>query len=274
MAQNDTPPFDRSRGFKFTQTPNPQWTYGQQLDATPEGRAWLEGKKDGWKVVDTEKEDPMKLYALMTSGIVPRPIAFVSTISEDGVENLSPFSWFNMVRLRDRPVFVFVFVWLPRARPARVKDTAANIAATRQFTVNIISEPWVEAANACAVDAPAEVGEWPLSGLTKAASLHVKPARVQESAFSMECELHQTVEIVHPVTGVNTTTMILGLVKYVHVRNDMLTARGTVDPARLRPVARLGDISYARVGDGFRLRRPVWADEAEAIRAAAEGANE
>lgn len=87
-------------------------------------------------------------------------------------------------------------------------------------------------------------------------------------------QLHQTVEIVHPVTGVNTTTMILGLVKYVHVRNDMLTARGTVDPARLRPVARLGDISYARVGDGFRLRRPVWADEAEAIRAAAEGANE
>lgn len=73
--------------------------------------------------------------------------------------------------------------------PARVKDTAANIAATRQFTVNIISEPWVEAANACAVDAPAEVGEWPLSGLTKAASLHVKPARVQESAFSMECEV-------------------------------------------------------------------------------------
>lgn len=68
MAQNDTPPFDRSLSLKFTQTPNPQWTYGQQLDATPEGKAWLEGEKAGWKVVDTEKEDPMCVHVPSVSG--------------------------------------------------------------------------------------------------------------------------------------------------------------------------------------------------------------
>lgn len=68
MAQNDTPPFDRSLSLKFTQTPNPQWTYGQQLDATPEGKAWLEGEKDGWKVVDTEKEDPTCVHVPSESG--------------------------------------------------------------------------------------------------------------------------------------------------------------------------------------------------------------
>lgn len=107
------PPFDSSFVPGYTQSPNPQWTYGQNIQDTPEGRAWMAGEKEGWKVVDTSTEPPMcvlsdsmtaflmnyprKLYQLMVSGIVPRPIAFVSSVSEAGVENLAPFSWFNMV---------------------------------------------------------------------------------------------------------------------------------------------------------------------------------
>lgn len=91
--------------------------------------------------------------------------------------------------------------------------------------------------------------------------VHVKASRVKESAFSMECELFQAIDIVHPTTGECTSTLVLAHVKYIHVRNDMLTERGTIDLTKFKPMARLGDISYARVGDAFRLPRPVWATE-------------
>jgi len=131
--------------------------------------------------------------------------------------------------------------------------------------VNIISEPFVENANVTSVDAPSDVGEWALSGLTKAPSKYVKPARVKESAFSMECELFGTHEIIHPETGQNSATIILGLVKFIHIRNDVITPRGTVDPIKFKPVSRMGDISYARIGDLFRLPRPVWKTEEKNI---------
>lgn len=102
------PAFDTTSYSTYTQPPNPSWTYGQKVDATPAGKEWLEGESAGWKVFNTAETDKMyvlphlllsrdltaidsDLYKLLISGIVPRPIAFVSTISEDGVENLAPF---------------------------------------------------------------------------------------------------------------------------------------------------------------------------------------
>ncbi|KAI0946642.1 hypothetical protein AcW1_010056 [Taiwanofungus camphoratus] len=263
VPPGEFPPFDTSFTFRQTQSPNRQWAYGQKVEDTPEGKAWMAGEKDGWKVVDTSKEDPLKLYLLMISGIVPRPIAFVSTISEAGVENIAPFSWFNMVT--HNPPLISVSL---TNGPVRVHDSTANIKATKEFTVSIISEPWVEAANITSIDAPAEIGEWPISGLTREKSVHVKPSCVKESAFSMECELYQSIDIVNPATGINTTTMILGLVKFIHVRKDMLTEKGAVDPARLKAVGRMGDITYSRIGDGFRLRRPMWSQEGQDIQKA------
>ena len=72
-------------------------------------------------------------------------------------------------------------------------------------------------------------------------------------------QLYNTIDITHPVTGEHTSTLILAHVKHIHVRKDMLTERGGVDPTKFKPVARMGDISYARVGDAFRLDRPGWA---------------
>ncbi|KAL1940375.1 hypothetical protein VTO73DRAFT_8947 [Trametes versicolor] len=255
------PPFEREAKPKYTESPNPGFTYGQKVGETPEAKAWVEGAKDGWKTVDAATEDPGKLYALMISGIVPRPIAFVSSVSEDGVENLAPFSWFNQVT-HNPPIISVSCSARPEGGP---KDTAGNIKATKGFTVNIISEPFIENANVSCIDAPTDINEWPLTGLTKEPSTHVKPARVQESAFSMECELFQAVDIVHPTSGKVTATLILGLVKCIHVRNDVLNERGVVDYAQLKPVGRLGDISYARVGDAFRLPRLAWKLEGEKI---------
>lgn len=94
-------------GFKITDAPNAAWTYGEKVSATPQGREWLEGEKAGWKTIDPTTEDPRsvsssssdqenlticsKLYGLLISGIAPRPVAFVSTISEDGITNLAPY---------------------------------------------------------------------------------------------------------------------------------------------------------------------------------------
>ncbi|KAH9846455.1 hypothetical protein C2E23DRAFT_949336 [Lenzites betulinus] len=209
-------------------------------------------------------------YTLLISGIVPRPIAFVSSVSESGAESLAPFSWSNQVT--HNPPIISVSC---SARPqGGLKDTASNIKATKGFTVNIISEPFVENANVGCIDAPPDFDEWPLTGLTKAPSVRVKASRVLESAFSMECELFQAVDIIHPTSGVHTATLILGLVKYIHVRKDVLNERGLVDYAKLRPVARLGDITYARVGDAFRLPRQAWELEGEKIQAFLKGLEE
>nr|GAT43240.1 predicted protein [Mycena chlorophos] len=216
-------------GFKFTDSPDPAWTFGASSSTTHFGRQWAEQETQGWKTIDTSQEDPQYLYALSISGIVPRPIAFVSSISAKNEENLAPF---------------------------RHVVAAAS--------VNIISEPWVAQANAACIDAPAEVNEWFVSGLTKEPSTSVAPARVKESAFSMECELLQHIEVKNAAGGF-AANLILGTVKYIHVRNAVLDERGLVDPAKFMAVGRLGDVAYSKVGDGFRIPRPAWAEEQEKL---------
>ncbi|TFK37153.1 hypothetical protein BDQ12DRAFT_205451 [Crucibulum laeve] len=261
---SDHPAYTHTVSFKETKSPNPDWTYGQGVDTTEEGRKWLEGLQGGFKTIDTSVEDPRKVYGLMLSGIIPRPVAFVSSVSEDGVENLSPYSFFNMVT--PEPAMISISVAVKEG--AVPKDTARNIKATKNFTVNIISEPWVEQANMTCIDAPPDIGEWALSGLTKEKSTLVKAPRVLESAFSMECELYQAIDILHPVTGKTNNTLILGLVKYIHVRNDVLNGRGVADPGRLKPVARIGGISYAKISEGYQLGRELWEQTGEDIQKA------
>ncbi|KAK2463827.1 hypothetical protein APHAL10511_004132 [Amanita phalloides] len=256
---SNLPPFD-TRGLRMTQSPNPSWKFGQKIEATPEGKRWMEGAKNGWKVIDTSVEDKRKLYATLISGIVPRPVAFISTVSATGTENLAPFSWFNQVS-SDPPVVAVGCYNLPTG----LKDSAQNIRDTKGFTINIISEPWLEQANACSIDCPPNVSEWGISGLTKEPSLSVKAPRVKESAFVMECELLQAIDILDPETKVAKCTMILGTVKYIHIRNDVLDERGYADPAKLKPVSRLGNITYAVIKDALQLPRPTWEKDGEEI---------
>ncbi|KAF7318357.1 Flavin-Reduct domain-containing protein [Mycena chlorophos] len=245
-------------GFKFTDSPDPAWTFGASSSTTHFGRQWAEQETQGWKTIDTSQEDPRYLYALSISGIVPRPIAFVSSISAKNEENLAPFSWFNQV-CTNPPI-----ISISCTGGSRQKDTARNILETKGFTVNIISEPWAVQANAACIDAPAEVNEWVVSGLTKEPSTSIAPARVKESAFSMECELLQHIEVKNAAGGL-AANLILGTVKYIHVRNAVLDERGLVDPAKFMAVGRLGDVAYSKVGDGFRIPRPAWAEEKEKL---------
>ncbi|KAJ6572147.1 hypothetical protein B0H19DRAFT_1132720 [Mycena capillaripes] len=255
-SESDLPSFDTSE-FRYTQPPHPSWTFGEPITATAQGQKWAEEEKAGWKTINAT-EDPKGIYALCISGIVPRPVAFVSTVAEDGVENLAPFSWFNQVSAN--PCVISVSC----TSSPRQKDTANNIIATKGFTVNIISEPWIAQANSCSIDAPPGVSEWALSGLTQEPSVSVKPPRVKESAFALECELLQNVEIKN-AAGAVAANLIIGTVKYIHVRNAVLNEKGVVDPAKLKPIARMGDITYIKVKDGFRIPRPSWAQDKEEV---------
>ncbi|KAF9566694.1 hypothetical protein CPC08DRAFT_703661 [Agrocybe pediades] len=193
-------------------------------------------------------------YRLLTSAIVPRPIALVSTISQDGQPNLAPFSYFSMVS--HNPPMVSLSFSLSTRRP---KDTRNNILATKEFTVSIISEAFAEAANSTSVESPADTDEWIISGLTKEKSTSVRPPFVHESAIGMECELYSFQDICAPGSSEPTTTVVLGLIKQVHVSESVLDEDGlTVDPAKLRAIARLGGVTYARVLEGFDLPRMFW----------------
>jgi len=140
-----------------------------------------------------------------------------------------------------------------------LKDTGINVHnSKRGFTVNIVSEPFLEQVNASAVDAPFGFSEWELSGLTKA------PTHRRRSLLLTQ--LYKEIEIIHPTTKKHTATTYMALVKHVHVRNDMWNERGNIELTRLRPVSRSGDISFTRTGDGLRVLRPQWTKEEGNVR--------
>lgn len=132
---------------------------------------------------DPARESMQNVYKLMIGSIVPRPIAFVSSIDLQGVRNLAPFSYFTAVSA-DPPVVVFCPSFRApdeRRGLANTKDTLRNIIATREFVVNIVSEDFVDQMNQCSAQVQAEVDEFELSGLTPISSEIVKPPRVAES---------------------------------------------------------------------------------------------
>ncbi|KAH7912398.1 hypothetical protein BJ138DRAFT_1148402 [Hygrophoropsis aurantiaca] len=249
-------PFTSEPLFRLTESPNPCWSLAEGLPSSNPSDlsgSWKTDEEDGWKTWEMNKTETRDAYRLLTSAIIPRPIAFVSTLSSDGIPNLAPFSYFSMVA--HHPPLISISFSLSSKRP---KDTRENILATKEFTVNIISEPFVEAANATSVEAPAEVDEWRISGLTMAESIDVKPPWVRESAVGLECGLFHAHEIRPPGSDEITHTLVLGLIKRVHVRKSVMKDDGTVDAAKLRAVSRLGGTAYARVGEGFELPRPTW----------------
>lgn len=246
--------FAETQSFKLTEPPNVGWKVGDGLSDTQLGRDWKSDEELGWKTWDMAQTSPSDATQILNSTVVPRPIAFVSTLSAENKPNLAPFSFFQVVAYHP-PIVSVSF----RLAPRIPKNTRDNILATKEFVVNLISEPFVEAANETSVEAPADVSEWDISGLTQEPSVHIKPARVKESAVSLECELFQSQDIFPDGATVPSATLVLGRVKYIHVRNTVLRSDGLrADPAMLRAVSRLGSKTYGRLGEGFELKKPEW----------------
>jgi flavin reductase (DIM6/NTAB) family NADH-FMN oxidoreductase RutF len=207
-----------------------------------------------------EQHSPKDIYKMMIGLIVPRPIAFVSSMDEAGALNLAPFSFFNGVC--SNPPVVSVSIGTREHKSlGPVKDTLRNVQATGEFVVNVVSEEIVEQMNACAAELPASVDEFKLSGLTPLASSIVAPPRVAEAKAAMECKLLQIIPVGEEVGGAH---LILGRIVCFHLR-DELFERFHVDPAGLRAVGRMAGAGYVRTTDRFDLKRPKDAEQATKI---------
>ncbi|KAH9056578.1 hypothetical protein EDB87DRAFT_1540573, partial [Lactarius vividus] len=248
-------PFARAHPFRLTEPPNKDWKVGDGLPETPLGQDWKADEELGWKTWEMAKTSAADATQILNSTVIPRPIAFVSTLSAENSPNLAPFRYGIRLVAYNPPIISVSF----RLSPRQPKNTRDNILATKEFVVNLISEPFVEAANEASVEAPADISEWDVSGLTQIPSVHVKPARVKESAVSLECELFQSQDIFPDGSTIPSATLVLGRVRYVHVRNSVLQPDGLrANPAKLRPVSRISGQTYARLGEGFNLQRPEW----------------
>lgn len=250
QLQASRPDFDHNAQVTFSKPPNPTWKEG---DGANDGGESL--KKDHVEIDPNEDGRPVASnYKLLISGMVPRPIALISTKSLDGkTTNLAPFSYSQVIN-HDPPLFVVGFV----GSLEKAKDTLKNLNETGECVINIISEHFVEAANATAINAPYGVSEWETSGLTQAPTSVVKPARVKESILSVEAKLVETKEFEsRSVPGKKSS--VLAIVEGVRfwAREDAIDEdKSLIDLKVLKPISRLGGISYGRTTDAIEIPRP------------------
>lgn len=188
---------------------------------------------------------PGRFYQLLTASIVPRPIAWVSSVSADGVENLAPHSFFTVACVSP-PVVQFTSVGR--------KDTLRNVEATGEFVVSLAPEPLFEQINATGTNYPEETSEFDAVGLEREPSLRVRPPRVAASPVALECALHGTI-------GLGDSWIVLGRVLHAAVHDDVLADDGLPDVERLRPLSRLGRNEWGTRGELRRVDRiPYEAD--------------
>ncbi len=187
---------------------------------------------------------------VLTGVVVPRPIAFVSSISADGLINLAPYSFFNVVAY-DPPTLVFSS---SRHAPDKRKDTLANIETTGEYVVNVVADDIAEAMNRTAAEFPADVSEFDIAGLTPVPSTLVRPPRVAESPVNMECRLQQVISIGQ---GNHQHGLVIGQIALMHIRDDLVDGH-RINHQKLQPTGRLAGNMYCHTADVFEMVRPVY----------------
>jgi len=192
-----------------------------------------------------------RLYQFLISAIVPRPIAFVSTRSRDGHDNLAPFSFYMGVG-SDPPMIALSI----SARGGGLKDTARNLEETGEFVVHAATEELALAINEASGEWAPEVDEFARTGLAKAPSTKVAPPRVRDAAFALECRVHTVVPLGNAPREVR---LVIGEVVWIHAQEavlDGLPDAPRVDAERLKPLARLGRNLYTTLGRVLAMDRP------------------
>ena len=189
---------------------------------------------------------------VLTGVIVPRPIAFVSSVSTEGIVNLAPFSFFNAMAYDPATIVLGI----SRSAGWKEKDTLANIEATGEFVVNVVVDDIAEAMNSTAAEFPTDVDEFEVGGLTEAPSEMVRAPRVAESPVNMECRLNQVVAV-----GDGTKhAIVIGEIVLMHIRDDIINGH-RINHQRLKPVGRLAGNMYCTTHDVYELVRPTYDGE-------------
>ena len=195
--------------------------------------------------IDPQTLESAAVYKLLISSVVPRPIAWVSSLDPAGVANLAPFSYF-MAITAEPPTIAFSC----SPRESAKKDTLRNVEAAGEFVVNVVDDDRAEQMNLTSGDYPPEVDEFTVTKLTSAPSVKVKAPRVVEAPINMEC----TVVRILPV---GKSHLVIGEIVQWHVRDDIYdVATGRLDMHRLRPVGRLTGNLYSHIHQIFEMKRP------------------
>jgi flavin reductase (DIM6/NTAB) family NADH-FMN oxidoreductase RutF len=188
-------------------------------------------------------------YKLLIGSILPRPIAFVTTMDESGIANAAPFSFFTAICAD--PMLI-CFSPMRRGSDGAKKDTLVNIEKTKQFVINIVSEDMAKQMNDCAVEFAPEVDEIDVTGLTKVPSLMVKVPRIKESLVHLECELYQVLDF---GDSAGAGSLVIGKVLNVHVEDELLQ-NGRIDTKKLQPIGRMAGNTYTNpLGKTFDIIR-------------------
>ena len=188
-------------------------------------------------------------HELLVGIVVPRPIALVSTVGENGIYNVAPFSFYGLLSIK--PAILYVGIGA-KVRAKEEKDTYKNIKFTNDFVVNAVDEALAEPMNQSSADYPSDVDEFKEVGLTAVPGDLVKSPRVAESPISMECKVW---DILTFGEFPESNNVVLGEIVKVHARDD-LWVNDAIQMSKLKAIARLGEELFCRTGDVFELKRP------------------
>lgn len=197
---------------------------------------------------DPQELEQTAIYKLLTGIVIPRPIGWISTINEDGIHNLAPFSYFNAVG-DDPPHVMFSTVHSNNLN----KDTLNNVLATKQFVVNMVTEDLVEQMNLTSQPIAANESEFELAGLSPIASSLVKPPRVKECKITMECEMVHHYKLENSKTG--GATIVIGKIVLFHIDESVLLENYKINLETYKPIARLAGSNYSKLGEIFSIKR-------------------
>jgi flavin reductase (DIM6/NTAB) family NADH-FMN oxidoreductase RutF len=200
-------------------------------------------------LIDVATADVVTVYQALVGVVTPRPIAWVTTVDDEGRVNLAPFSFFNAFGANP-PIVVFSPTL---RRDGSKKDTLINLGMVPEFVLNAAVEDLAEKMNATAKELPHGRSEAEYAGLTLAPSVKVRPPRVAESPAHLECRMRQLLSF---GDGPIAANLVIGEVVLIHIDDAMLDASGRIDPRKLQTIARLGGNYYCRSTDLFEMERP------------------
>jgi len=196
----------------------------------------------------TEREN----FKILTGSILPRPIAWITTLQENGKVNMAPFSYFNIVTAN--PPLISVSV---RYDTDSQKDTSRNIFRNKEFVVHIISHEYLKQANDTSISLGRDESEVEFAGLTLADSINMKTPGVKEAKVRFECVYETHINFEH-------TDLIIGRVKTYHINEDVYND-GKIDLDELNPVSRLSGARYGLIGEKIFMEKPVKRDDLESV---------
>ena len=199
--------------------------------------------------IDVSRTPVIDVYHMLVGLVAPRPIAWVTTISESGVVNLAPFSFFNAFGANP-PVVVFSPTL---KRDGGKKDTLLNIEANGEFVINASTEKHADLINLSSKPLSYDESEVALTGLATTPSTLVRPPRLADVPFALECKLMQIIPVGN---GPISANLVIGQIVTMHVNDDILDSHGIPDPRKINAIARLGGEYWCRTQDLFQLERP------------------